>query len=52
MPQASAISGEAGRGRWPHPTTVRASFIMRDGDITRKGAGQPVRVNETPEPVG
>jgi hypothetical protein len=51
-PQASAISGEAGRGRWPHPTIVRASFIMRDGEITRKDASQPVRFNETPQPVG
>ena len=37
---------------WPVATIVRGSFIMRDGEITRKGAGQPVRFNETLEPVG
>jgi dihydroorotase-like cyclic amidohydrolase len=37
---------------WPVATIVRGGFVMRDGEITRKGAGQPVRFNETLEPLG
>jgi dihydroorotase len=37
---------------WPVATIVRGGFVMRDGEITRKGAGQPVRFNETLEPAG
>lgn len=37
---------------WPVATIVRGSFVMRDGEITRKGGGAPVRFNETLEPAG
>ena len=37
---------------WPVATIVRGGFVMQDGEITRKGAGQPVRFNETLGPVG
>ena len=36
---------------WPVATIVRGGFVMRDGEITRKGGGAPVRFNETLEPV-
>jgi dihydroorotase len=35
---------------WPVATIVRGGFVMRDGEITAKGQGRPVRFNETLEP--
>jgi dihydroorotase len=35
---------------WPVATIVRGGFVMRDGEITRKGGGAPVRFNETLTP--
>ncbi len=32
---------------WPVATIVRGDFVMRDGEIVRKGGGLPVRFNET-----
>jgi dihydroorotase len=37
---------------WPVATVIRGGFVMRDGEITRKGGGKPVRFNETLEPAG
>ncbi|MGE6696097.1 dihydroorotase [Hyphomonas sp. NPDC076900] len=37
---------------WPVGTVVRGGFVMRDGEIVKKGGGQPVRFNETLEPAG
>lgn len=37
---------------WPIATIVRGNTIMQDGEILRKGTGQPVRFNETLEPMG
>lgn len=34
---------------WPVATIVRGGFVMRDGDIVKKGGGEPVRFNETLE---
>ncbi|WP_084398117.1 dihydroorotase [Henriciella aquimarina] len=36
---------------WPVATIIRGNFVMRDGEITQKGGGKPVRFNETLEPV-
>jgi len=36
---------------WPVATIVRGGCVMRDGEITRKGGGAPVRFNETLEPA-
>ncbi|MEL6323639.1 MAG: dihydroorotase, partial [Pseudomonadota bacterium] len=36
---------------WPVATIVRGQFVMRDGEIVRKGGGAPVRFNETLEPM-
>ncbi len=36
---------------WPVATIVRGGFVMRDGEITAKGQGTPVRFNETLEPA-
>ena len=35
---------------WPVATIIRGGFVMRNGEITRKGGGKPVRFNETLEP--
>lgn len=35
---------------WPVATIVRGGFVMRDGEIVARGAGKPVRFNETLEP--
>ncbi len=35
---------------WPVATMIRGTFVMRDGEITQKGGGAPVRFNETLEP--
>ncbi len=35
---------------WPVATIIRGGFVMRDGEIVRKGGGKPVRFNETLEP--
>ena len=37
---------------WPVATIVRGGFVMRDGEITRKGGGAPVRFNETLDAAG
>lgn len=37
---------------WPVATIVRGGFVMRDGEITRKGGGKPVRFVETLGPIG
>jgi dihydroorotase len=37
---------------WPVATIVRGGFVMREGEITRKGGGAPVRFNETLEAAG
>ena len=37
---------------WPVATIIRGGFVMRDGEIVKKGGGQPVRFNETLEPAG
>ena len=34
---------------WPVATIIRGRFVMRDGEITQKGGGKPVRFNETLE---
>ena len=34
---------------WPVATIIRGGFVMREGEITRKGGGAPVRFNETLE---
>lgn len=36
---------------WPVATIIRGNFVMRDGEITQKGGGKPVKFNETLEPV-
>ena len=36
---------------WPVATIIRGGFVMRDGEIVKKGGGQPVRFNETLEPI-
>ncbi|MEM7494400.1 MAG: dihydroorotase [Pseudomonadota bacterium] len=36
---------------WPVATIVRGGFVMRDGEITRKGGGKPVRFVETLGPI-
>ena len=36
---------------WPVATIVRGGFVMRDGEIVKKGGGKPVRFNETLEPA-
>ncbi len=36
---------------WPIATIIRGNFVMRDGEITQKGGGQPVNFNETLEPA-
>ncbi|MEM1150290.1 MAG: dihydroorotase [Pseudomonadota bacterium] len=36
---------------WPKATIVRGQTIMRDGELVRKGAGAPVRFNETLGPA-
>ncbi|MEM6412901.1 MAG: amidohydrolase family protein, partial [Pseudomonadota bacterium] len=36
---------------WPMATIIRGHVVMRDGEIVRKGGGEPVRFNETLEPV-
>ena len=35
---------------WPVGTMIRGQFIMRDGEITQKGLGKPVRFVETLQP--
>ncbi|MEQ8557200.1 MAG: amidohydrolase family protein [Henriciella sp.] len=35
---------------WPVTTIIRGNFVMREGEITQKGDGKPVRFNETLEP--
>jgi dihydroorotase len=35
---------------WPVATIIRGGFVMRDGEITARGQGKPVRFNETLEP--
>jgi dihydroorotase len=37
---------------WPVATVVRGGFVMRDGEIVKKGGGHPIRFNETLEPAG
>ncbi|MEM0986535.1 MAG: dihydroorotase [Pseudomonadota bacterium] len=37
---------------WPVRTIIRGQTVMADGEITRKGGGQPVRFVETLEPMG
>lgn len=32
---------------WPVATIIRGGFVMRGGEIVRKGGGKPVRFNET-----
>ena len=32
---------------WPIATLIRGDIIMRDGEIVRRGGGEPVRFNET-----
>ena len=34
---------------WPVSTIIRGKFVMRDGEITQKGGGKPVRFQETLE---
>ena len=36
---------------WPVATIIRGQFVMRDGAITQKGGGKPVKFNETLEPA-
>ncbi|MEM6534771.1 MAG: amidohydrolase family protein, partial [Pseudomonadota bacterium] len=36
---------------WPIATIIRGGFVMRDGEITRRGGGQPVKFVETLEPL-
>ncbi len=36
---------------WPVATIIRGRFVMRDGEITQRGGGKPVRFNETLEPA-
>lgn len=36
---------------WPVGTIVRGRSVMRDGEITQRGGGAPVRFNETLEPT-
>ena len=36
---------------WPVATIIRGGFVMRDGEIVKKGGGLPVRFNETLEPT-
>ena len=36
---------------WPIATIIRGGFVMRDGEIVKKGGGKPVRFNETLEPA-
>lgn len=36
---------------WPVATIIRGRFVMRDGEITQRGGGKPVRFNETLEPT-
>ena len=36
---------------WPIATIVRGHIVMRDGEILQRGGGQPVRFNETLEPM-
>ena len=36
---------------WPVGTIVRGKAVMRDGEITRKGGGKPVRFVETLGPI-
>lgn len=36
---------------WPVATIIRGGFVMRDGEIVKKGGGQPVRFNETLGPM-
>ena len=36
---------------WPVATIIRGGFVMRDGEIVKKGGGKPVRFNETLEPA-
>lgn len=36
---------------WPVATIIRGQFVMRDGEITQRGGGAPVRFNETLEPA-
>ena len=37
---------------WPVATIIRGGFVMRDGELVKKGGGRPVRFNETLEPAG
>lgn len=37
---------------WPIATIIRGGFVMRDGEIVKKGAGKPVRFNEALEGAG
>ena len=37
---------------WPVATIIRGGFVMREGEIVRKGGGKPVRFNETLETSG
>ncbi|MEL6258901.1 MAG: dihydroorotase [Pseudomonadota bacterium] len=36
---------------WPVATIIRGRSVMRDGDITQRGGGKPVRFAETLEPL-
>ena len=36
---------------WPIATIIRGGFVMRDGELVKKGGGKPVRFNETLEPA-
>lgn len=36
---------------WPVATIIRGRFVMRDGEITEKGQGKPVRFVETLQPL-
>ena len=36
---------------WPVATVIRGNFVMRDGEIVRKGGGKPVRFLETLGPL-
>ncbi|MBA3067091.1 MAG: dihydroorotase [Hyphomonas sp.] len=37
---------------WPVATIVRGGFVMREGEIVKKGGGHPIRFNETLEQMG
>jgi dihydroorotase len=32
---------------WPMATVIRGAVVMRDGEVTAPGQGQPIRFQET-----